>query len=133
MPIYEIITPESQTDSNYFNFEYLLGWFDFNGVWQQKLFTDWQNKNEFDNKIYNVEKAGFIGALLNDESKSVLLTVNDATLNDLKVFISLFRAEKVIRIFSDGTTETVAPNRNSIKFDQRGIRFQFDFELILSV
>jgi hypothetical protein len=125
--MYKIIIPESESDAAYSEFEYLLGWYDFQGNWQQKLFTDWENSHDFDNEIVN--KRVNIGAINKDESKAVRLTVEDAALVDLKVYLSMFRSEHVWRLFKDGTYEEVAPDSNSMAYNQRGIRFQFSFDL----
>lgn len=130
MTTYAVITPESESDSNYAQFEYMLGWFDFNGNWQQKLFTDWVNREAFENEVYNSDKSGFIGSINSEETNRVTLTVEDATFKDIKVYMSMNRAEKVLRLFKDGTSEVVAPDSNSFKYEQRGIRFQIEIDLI---
>ena len=130
MTTYAVITPESEADSNYEQFEYLLGWFDYNGNWQQKLFTDWQNLADYENEVYNKDKAGDIGSVNNSETNRVQLSVEDATLDDVKVFLSIFKAEKVQRIFKDGSTEIVAPDSGSVTYEQRGIRYQFSFDIV---
>lgn len=131
--IYKVITPESEVDPNYAQFEYMLGWYDFNGNWQQYLFTDWENKRSFQNEVFNSEEgksANIIGSILKSEGDRVKLFVEDATLQDVKVFMSIFRNEKVIRIYKDGSTQTVTPDSNSVTFAQRGIRYQFEFEIV---
>jgi len=127
--MYTVIVPESEADANYATFEYMLGWYDNKGGWQQKLFTDWQNMQSFDNEVFNNRKANYIGAINKAETKSVSLTVQDTYLSDLHVYLSMFRREKVWRIFKDGTTEQVAPDSNSLEFLQRGLRYQFSFDL----
>lgn len=129
MTTYAVITPDSESDSNYAQFEYLLGWFDYNGNWQQKLFTDWVNREAFDNQIYNEEKSGRIGAINENETNKVTLTAEDVSFNDIKVYLSMNRAEKLLRLFKDGTHEVVAPDSNSFKYEQRGVRFQIEFDL----
>lgn len=128
--IYKVITPESENDSNYAAFEYLLGWFDYNGNWQQYLFTDWTNRSAFENEIYNKEIEDRIGSINKEEVNEVLLTAQDASIDDLKVFLSMFRAEKVFRIFKDESREVVAPDSNSINYEQRGIRYEFSFNIV---
>jgi len=127
--MYKVITPESESDANYAAYEYMLGWFDMQGNWQQKLFTDWENEQSFENEVYNNKRVGLIGAINKDETKSVMLTVYDATLNDLQVYLSMFRAEKVWRIFRDGSTEAVAPDSKTLKYLQKGILYSFTFDI----
>ena len=55
MTTYRIVTPESEIDENYAAFEFMLGWFDNQGSWQQKLFTDWENAVDFDKEVFNNE------------------------------------------------------------------------------
>lgn len=132
MSTYKVITPESESDANYANFEYLLGWYDYQGSWQQYLFTDWENLVDFDNEIYNKEIEGRIGSVNKSEDRGVLLTVQDASINDFRVFLSMFRAEKIFRILKDGTLQACAPDSNSFQYKQRGIRFQFSFTISIS-
>ena len=127
--MYKIIVPESESDPNYADFEYLLGWYDHQGNWQQKLFTDWDNSQSFDNEVFNNKKAGLIGSINKAETKTVTLTIQDAMLSDLKVYMSIFRSERVWRLFRDGSSEVVAPDSNSVDFKQRGLRYQFSFDL----
>lgn len=130
MTTYAVITPESESDPNYAKFEYLLGWYDYNGAWQQKLFTDWLNVDSFDNDVYNKNSIDNVGSILKDKNRGVRLTVEDATIDDLKVYLSIFEAEKVYRIYKSGEIEEVAPNSNSVEYEQRGIRYQFSFNLV---
>lgn len=130
--IYKVITPESEDDSNYAQFEYMLGWFDFQGNWQQYLFTDWENRNNYNNEVFNKESkntASVIGSILKSQDSTVRLTVEDATIQDIQVFMSIMRQEKVIRIYKNGDQEIVAPDQNSFTYNQRGIRYQFSFEI----
>ena len=130
--IYKVITPESEEDSNYAQFEYMLGWFDFQGNWQQYLFTDWENRNNYNNEVFNKESkntASVIGSILKSQDSTVRLTVEDATIQDIQVFMSIMRQEKVIRIYKNGDQEIVAPDQNSFTYNQRGIRYQFSFEI----
>ena len=130
MTTYKIVIPESESDANYADYEYMLGWFDVNGNWQQHLFTDWSNKIEYTNTVFNKNLKDRIGAVSKEINKIVTLTIDDCSLNDLKIYRSIFETEKLFRIFKDGTTEIVATNSNSMKFEQRGIRFSFSFDLI---
>lgn len=127
--MYKIIVPESESDANYADFEYLIGWYDYQGNWQQRLFTDWDNSQSFDNEVFNNKKTGLIGSINKAEKKAVTLTVQDAMIADLKVYLSMFRSEKVWRLFKDGSSEVVAPDSNSFDFKQRGLRYQFSFDL----
>ena len=129
--IYKLIHPDSVNDPAYTQFEYMLGWYDFNGVWQQYLFTDWDNVANFDNEVYNKTNTAQVGSVNKNEEFIVNLTVDDATYNDLLVFLSIFRAEKVYRIYTNNTYEVVAPMSNSIKYQQRGIRYKFSFDLFV--
>lgn len=130
MGVYKVVYPESTEDANYANFEYLLGWYDFNGMWQQHLFTDWVNLYKYKNEVYNREKTGRIGAINNQETNAITLTAQDISVRDLKVFLSIFKAEKVFRIFQDGTSEVLAPDGKSGNYEQRGIRYQFSFDIM---
>ena len=130
MTTYAIITPDSIADPAYQEFEYMLGWFDFNGNWQQKLFTDWENRIKVDNEVFNKEKPGQIGSVTNTDEKKVLLTVEDASFNDVKVYTSIFKAGKVFRIYRDGSYNVVAPDSKTFTYRQRGIRYQIEFEIV---
>lgn len=130
MTTYKVITPESESDSNYAAFEYMLGWFDNQGSWQQKLFYDWENIVEVDKQLFNEEDTSRIGSIKKKETNRVILTVEDATINDLQVFLSIFRAEKVYRIYKDGTSQVLAPDSKTVNYEQRGLRYQMSFELV---
>jgi len=130
MATYRIVTPESEIDENYAAFEFMLGWFDNQGSWQQKLFTDWENAVDFDKEVFNNEDKSRVGSVKKTETNRVLLTVEDATINDLKVYLSIFRQEKVYRIYKDGTYDVLAPDSKSFSYKQMGIRYRITLEIV---
>lgn len=125
--MYRVVIPESEADANYAQFEFMLGWYDLQGNWQQKLFTDWENSNNYEKDVFD------IGAITTDERDSITLTVESCTLNDIQVYKGIFKSEKVWRIFKDGTSELIAPDSASIKYTQRGLRYRFSFDIRKSV
>jgi len=128
--IIKLETPKSASDSNYEEFEYMLAWYGRDGSYYNYLFTDWEESQDVNGIALNLTDRENIRNIIQSEEREVRLTVEDLTLNDLKVISSVFVAKRIIRVFKDGTFEYVGIVNNSQEYRQTDGRYNLTFDII---
>ena len=126
----KVETPTSESDSNYSEFEFMLGWYGRDGSFLTYLFTDWLESQEARVSNINIQEVTKLSNIINNEARPVRLVAEDLSLNDMKVIASIFVAKKIIRIYKDGTTERVGIENNTNRFRQTNGRYNLEFDII---
>jgi hypothetical protein len=129
--IYKVERPKSLDDSNHEQFEYLLAWYSKSGQYIQYLFTDWNYRQQNKNSILNRLSKAKINTIHGSEERTVTVTAENVTLNDLMIYTSILSAKEVVRVFKDGTTERVGIDSNSFGYRQTDARYNFEFDIVL--
>ena len=122
----KVETPTSETDSNYEEFEFMLGWYGRDGSFLTYLFTDWEESQRARVSFINIQDKDKLSNIINNEARPITLVAEDLSLNDMKVIASIFVAKKVIRIFKDGTTERIGLDSNRNRFRQTDGRYNLE-------
>lgn len=128
--VIKVVTPTSELDSNYEEFEYMLCWYGRDGSFLAYLFTDWEESNNTNASYLNISDKTKITNIIESEERPVRLVAEDLSLNDLKVLTSIFSAKKIIRLFKDGSTERIGIEGNSNRFRQTDGRYNLTFDII---
>lgn len=128
--IIKLETPVSDSDSNYEQFEFMLAWYGRDGSFYNYLFTDWREGQDVEARALNLTKKTKITNIILSEERSVRLTVEELTLNDLKIISSVMVAKNIIRTFKDGTTERIGINGNGHIFQQSDGRYNLTFNIM---
>lgn len=129
--IYEVITPNSESDSNYESFEFLVEWYGRNNQYIQYLFTDWNNRVRVRSEILNRDISNLIKGIINEENRSYEFTAEDLSLNDLRVFLSILVTPEINRLSKNGTRERLAVDNNSpFSYVENDGRYNFTFTLV---
>lgn len=126
---YKLIRPKSLNDSNYEQFEYLIRWIGRDGAEYIYMFYDAVLQNSVRNQIINSEDEDLIESLPEKEERSLTVTANDLSLNDLNVILEMFSNKFVVRLKKDGTTERLVPKSNSSNRRLRDGRYDIKIEL----
>jgi hypothetical protein len=129
--IYKLETPKSESDSTYDDFEYMLQWQGDNGEPLRYLFTDWENSENVNVNGLNRKDLDLFKSIPENANRSILLTAEDLTKNDLEIYKSILRATEIYRVFKDGTTERVGKASDSNEFRQTNGRYDFNFVIDL--
>lgn len=129
--IYKLETPQSESDSNYAEFEFLLAWYGRSGEYLNYLFTDWNLATDVQASVINRTKEQILSNVIATENRTVRLVAEDLSLNDLTILSSVIVAKEIKRIYKDGTTENVGVDRNSYDYRQTDGRYNFEFDIIL--
>ncbi len=128
--IFKLETPVSESDSNYEEFEFMLGWYGRDGSFYSYLFTDWEESQDVDARVLNISDPDKLSSIILAEERAVRLVAEDLTLNDLKIISSIFIAKNIIRIFKDETTERIGIAGNSQTFKQTDGRYNLTFDVL---
>ena len=129
--ILKYIIPDSESDSNYADFEFMLVWKHRNGAYCQYLFTDWEHSRSIDAKPINKDDSDNMENLIKSVERVVTLTAEDVSLNDLEAISSILEAKKILRLYKDGTTERIGLDNNSFDYQQSGKRYNLKFNIFL--
>jgi len=129
--IYKKVIPESENDSNYEEFEFLLGWYGRDGQFIVKMFTDWEVENDVSTSFINRSDAAKLKNIIGSKENNRLIEAEDLTLNDLEVYSSIFEATKIIRIRKDGSVERIGLGKNRLSYRQTDGRYNLPIEIIL--
>lgn len=128
--IIKLETPVSDSDSNYEQFEFMLAWYGRDGSFYNYLFTDWRESQDVEARALNLTKKTKITNIILSEERPVRLTVEELTLNDLKIISSVLVAKNIIRTFKDGATERIGINGNGQVFQQSDGRYNLTFNIM---
>ena len=130
MIIFKIITPKSESDSNYEEFEYLLEWYGTIGAYYQYMFTDREINIKIRADVISRSEADYIKANIMSRENSVTVIAEDLSLQDMKTISSILQAPRINRVFKDGTRERVAIEPQTWKYRQTDGRYNLEFEII---
>jgi len=122
--LYEYITPKSEVDSAYEDFEYLIRWIGRDGGEYLYLFYDALIIQTVENNIINQEDENRVEALINRERKDIELTADDLSLTDLQVIGEMFANKYVTRVRKDGTEERLALGSNRLRYQKTQGRYE---------
>lgn len=128
--IIKVETPKSASDSNYEEFEFMLSWYGRDGSFYTQLFTDWREDQDVNARALNLSDKTKIQNIILSEERGVRLTIEEVTLNDLKILSSVLVAKNIIRTFKDGTTENIGIKGNSQVFKQSDGRYNLVFDIV---
>ena len=129
--IYELVTPKSESNPDFEEFEFLLEWYDRNGALNQYLFTDWENETRVRGEVLNIKDESKLSNLLNQEQRSVGLIAENISLNDVRVISGIAVAKRIRRRFKDGTMENVGVDRNRFRHRQLDGRYDIEIGIVL--
>ena len=134
--IYKIITPDSDSNIIYEEYEYMLGWYNRQGVPVQWLFTDWENMQGVRATPINVKDSSRLESIIGEEDKRLKFIAEDLTRGERELFESLLAAKTVYRIFRNdsviyeaGGYERLGNLGGRIQWIQSKQRFRVQFEL----
>lgn len=125
---FEIVTPKSESDSNYEDHEFLLCWFGRNGAFYQYMFYDLETEVRVSGEVVNDRDKDEILTIINSEQRDITLYVEDVSKNDFEVITSLLSTEKIIRLKKDSTYERMAivPGTYSYMLSDARYNLRFD-------
>ena len=129
--IYRKVIPESESDSNYEEFEFLLGWYGRNGQFITYMFTDWEVQNDVNTSFINRADSQKLKNIIGSKENNRVVEAEDLSLNDLKVLSSIFEATKIIRIKKDGSFERIGLGKNRLSYRQTDNRYNLPIEIVL--
>lgn len=129
---YQLITPESESDSNYEAFEFLLAWHGKNGEYLNYLFTDWESVKEYQTINANLNDSEKLSNIISDVREQISLVAEDLTLNDYNILSSIAQAKLIYRVYKDGTKERIAIDSNSLQKRESNGRYDMSFNIILA-
>lgn len=129
--IFEVVTPKSESDSNYEDHEYILCWYGRDGGFLQWMFEDREFDIEVDSGVINERDEDEIRSLITSERRTVTLFAEDLTYNEIVVMGSLLSSDKIIRLKKDGTVENVAIESNSYNYRKSDGRYNLNFQIRL--
>lgn len=127
---FEIIRPQSENDSAYEAYEYLLRWIGRDGSDYLYMFYDAVIENRIDSDPINTESEDYIQALIYRNGKKIELTANDLSKNDLEIVGQIFENPVIRRIKKDDTEEKFAPETGSFKYKLMDGRYNVTFTII---
>ena len=104
--LYELITPDSETDSAAEEYEYMLLFVDTRGCFFMWLFTDWIEKQRV--AVNNSNKANIqINSFISDIDNTVDLKAENLNADEYQQLKSVLQSNNVFRLYKDGTKEKV--------------------------
>ena len=96
---YLVETPESSSNIIFEEYEFLLTWYNREGVQAQWMFYDWRNQIRVSANPVNITDKDRISSLIEAEDRSLELVAEDITREEGILFESLFVAKTVFRVF----------------------------------
>lgn len=130
--LFEVITPRSATAPELAEYEYLICWYGRDGGFHQYLFYNAVLSNSVRGEVVNSEDENMLSSLVQAETRTVSLTAEDLSRNDLEVIGGIFQNKYVVRLFKDGTMERMAPMSNSFKRNLTDGRYNIEFDLVMA-
>ena len=127
--LFQVVRPRSLTDPNYAEYEYLIRWTGRDGSDYVYMFENAEFDIRVKNSIINERDSSRIQAVNIEEDRTINMTANDLTENDLSVIAEMFQNKFVTRIKKDGTIERYAPDANSYKYELADGRYEVSFNL----
>ena len=128
--LFEIVRPNSVDNEAYAEYEYLLRWVGRDGADYQYLFYDAEFDERVRTEVINEKSSTRIESLIDSEERTITLTANDLSENDLKVMSSMLMNKYVTRIKLDGTTERYGVESNSFNYRKSDLRYDLSFDII---
>lgn len=125
-----VITPDSESDLNYEEFEYLIEWYSLDASYYQRMFTDWDNSHSVSNDVTNRGDSAKIKNTPIAEDRTITVTFEDITLNDLNEYKTILKAPLINRVLKDGSRERLAIEGQRINYGQTETRYNFSVTLI---
>jgi len=129
--VYKYERPKSLDDSNYEEFEYLLAWYGRDGSYHQYMFYDREESNNINTQILNIQDEDNIQSLIESEDRIITLTAENINYTDYQAMLSILVAPKIIRVYTDGTTERVSIISKSTSIRKTDIKFNIEFDITL--
>lgn len=126
---FELIRPQSLTDANYAEFEYLLRWVGRDDAEYELMFLDAEIEQKISSEVINQEDPDRVESLIDREEKIITLSADDLSLNDLKIVGQMLSNEFIQRLKKDGTTEQFAPTQNSFNYRLKAGRYKITFDV----
>jgi len=134
--IYRIVTPDSQSNIIYEEYEYMLGWYNRQGVPVQWLFTDWENMQAVRATPINIKDSSRLESIIDEEDRRLKFVAEDLTRGERELFESLLVAKTIYRIYrvdsaiyTPGGYEKLGNLGGRIQWGQSKQRFKVEFEL----
>lgn len=128
--IFKLETPVSESDSNYEEFEFMLAWYGRDGSFYNYLFTDWEESQDVNSAVLNIEDKDNLTNIIASETREVKVVAEDLTLNDLKILSSIFVAKNIIRVYKDGTFDKIGVRNNSNVYRQTDNRYNLVIDVL---
>jgi hypothetical protein len=94
-----VVTPQSDSNIIFEDYEFLLTWYNREGGQVQWMFNDWENAQRPSGNPVNIEDADRIRTLTEREQRSVKLIAEDITREEGILFESLLIAKTIYRVF----------------------------------
>ncbi len=130
--LFELIRPKSLINSAYEAYEYLIRWIGSDGADYVYMFYDAEVEHKIKNEVINQQDSTNIEALISGHGRSINLTADDLSLNDLNIIGQIFDNKFVTRLLKDNTVERYAPDANSYKYRLMQGRYNVEFTLIMT-
>lgn len=129
--LFELVRPKSLNNADYEAYEYLLRWIGTVGEDYLYMFYDAEIQNTIENDIINSLDPLTIEALVTKEGRTITLTADDLSKNDLVIIGQMLSNKYVTRLLKNNTTERYAPDKNSFKYRLLQGRYTIEFTLIM--
>lgn len=129
--LFEIIRPRSLDDPTYESYEYLIRWIGEDGSDYLYMFYDAELRTRVNTEPINQKNQDNIESLVSKEERTITLTAENVSQNDLEVIGQMFKNKFVTRLKKDGTTERYATDSNSYRYRLIELRYNIEFTLIL--
>lgn len=127
--LFQVVRPRSLTDPNYAEYEYLIRWTGRDGSDYVYMFENAEFEVRLKNSIISDRNPNMIQSVNIEEDRTIKLTANDLSKNDLSVIAEILQNKFVTRIKIDGTTERYAPDANSYRWELLDGRYEVSFNL----
>lgn len=129
--IARLVTPKSESDSAYEEFEYLLRWINPNGSIYMYMFTDWENQDKYEGLIMSSDDNEYIRNIPSPTERRINLIAENLNKNDFEQIKKINNSVRCERLYKDGTYEGVAIVPGSYSYKQQGLRYTIEISIRL--